>query len=1032
MFRRVLAFIAFGCLSLTATAQDYANRPIRFPRHPALSPDAKSIAFSYQGDIWTVPASGGSAQRLTVHEAHEQLPSWSPNGKWIAFASKREGNYDVWVISAGGGRPKQLTYHSADDLVCGWSPDNREITFSSARETTRYASIYAVNTDSGASRLIAKDETTLGSASYTPDGKRLAARRGGSPTRRGYRGSANSDIILADSSGSKPAEWLTKDEENENWALFSPDGRTFFYVCDRNGIANIWKRSVNGGRSVQITKHADGNLFYPSLSANGEKIVYERNFALWSVDTKAGEPQELRVYAPTDDRTNALRRTAFTSQVQEIAVSPDGKQVGFVVHGEIFVQPVSGGDESIRLTNTPQREEDISWSPDSKLLAFSSDRSGAPDLYTVDVKTKETKQLTKTPESEYSPVYSPDGNDLAYLIGFNGTELRLMPANGGGPRTLARDPNISGVTWSPDSKWLAYARTKAHSAGVISEVFVMNPADSKAVNVTRYPMVNSAPEWAGDGKSLFLSSDRSGTRNIWRIPLVDEPEKDPKEDAPAAPLAAKAGEKKPVEVKIDFEDIHKRARQVTRGETDVFGYAVAPDGKSVILSMSNLGRPDLWRVPVEGGIPARLTQTGESSSQLQFTSDGAKLYYLSTGGVIKSLAPSAAAPTPAVTAINATMSIDARATSLQMFDEAWRKMRDGFYDEKMHGVDWARIRETYRPVVEDITYKEDFSALFNLVLGELNASHTGIAGATGGERGLTTASFGVELEDSFAGPGVKVKTVMRKGPADTEPRRLLPGDIILSVEGEKVGVNESIYPILGDKAGKWVELSVRCGDSEKNFRLKPISLPAYRDLAYELWQREREQLTDKLSGGRLGYLHLSSMNAENLEKFKRAVFGDMQARDGMVIDVRFNGGGSIADELFAILQSRVFSYRTLRGDPTRLTAPLQAWVKPTTLLINELSFSNAEVFPWGYRELGLGKVVGVQTFGAVIGTSGTTLIDGSALRMPAAGSYTLKGVNMENNGCPPDIHVEQTLEDIHVGRDRQLERAIQELVKDLR
>jgi C-terminal processing protease CtpA/Prc len=507
---------------------------------------------------------------------------------------------------------------------------------------------------------------------------------------------------------------------------------------------------------------------------------------------------------------------------------------------------------------------------------------------------------------------------------------------------------------------------------------------------------------------------------------VDEPEKDPKADS----TPAKPADKKPVEVKINLEDIHKRARQVTRSESPAGNYTVSPDSRNIYFVMSNLGRPDLWRISAEGGIPSRITQSGEFAGQLQFVPDGSKLIYVSAGS-IRSITPGSPSPTPAPIAINATMTIDARATSLQMFDEAWRKMRDGFYDEKMHGVDWNRIRETYRPVVEDITYKEDFYSLFNLVLGELNASHTGIEGPTEGDRGLTTASIGVEFDDSFAGPGVRVKSVMRKGPADEEGRKLQPGDVILKVDGESVGVNESVYTLLGGKVGKWVELKVTRGDSEKAVRLKPIPLASYKNLEYDQWVKEREEATEKLSNGRLGYLHLSQMNDTNLEKFKRAVFGDMQAKNGLVLDVRFNGGGSIADEIFAVLQQRVFSYRTIRGDPNKLTAPLQAWVKPTIVLINEFSFSNAEVFPWGFRELGLGKVVGMPTFGAVIGTGRTTLIDGTTLRMPGAGSYTLKGINMENNGCPPDILVEHTLEDIHSGKDRQLERAVLELARDL-
>jgi len=364
---------------------------------------------------------------------------------------------------------------------------------------------------------------------------------------------------------------------------------------------------------------------------------------------------------------------------------------------------------------------------------------------------------------------------------------------------------------------------------------------------------------------------------------------------------------------------------------------------------------------------------------------------------------------------------------VQMVDEAWRKMRDSFYDEKMHGCDWNKVRATYRPILADTAMKEDFYALFSLAMGELNASHTGISPPSNKVR--ATASLGVVWDDHHTGHGMRVKSVLEKGPA---AGRLRPGDIILKVDGTAVTVNEQFYSLLADKAGKRVELLVNTTAREAGARtvsMHPITAAEHRRLAHEEWTGKREELTETLSGGRLGYLHLNMMNEENLDRFKRAVFGDLQAKDGLVLDLRFNGGGSIADEMLAVLQNKVSSRRSIRDEPRLLNSPLEAWDKPVILLINEAAFSNAEVFPWGFKELGLGKIVGVPTFGGVIGTSSSTLIDGSHLRMPTIGAFTLGGINMENHGCPPDIHVENTPEDFHAKRDPQLERAVKELLK---
>jgi len=798
-----------------------------------------------------------------------------------------------------------------------------------------------------------------------------------------------------------------------------PDGRRLCYITDRSGAPNLVERRIAGGPERQLTHFRDGSLFYPSMSRDGSRIAFERDFGLWTLDRTTGRLRHIQVFAPSDYRVNPEQRLRIANRVQEYAVSPDGRQIAFVAHGEVFLQTAES-PEARRLTDTPQREEDIAWAPDGKSLALVSDRSGEAELYIVDATTAAVRQLTNAPARPPSnPSFSPDGNMVAFVRGASNSELCVMPVSGGPVRVLVRDPSIASLAWSPDAKWLAYARHKSHSAGSIADIFLVNVADPHAINITRYPSINSDPRWSPDGTRLFFLSNRSQVTHVYSVPLRESRASDDAEEE----------QERSSEQAFELKRIHLRARRITAGDDPVRAYALSPDGKTIVFTVAQLEGTDLWKIPVSGGTASRLTKSGEAAANLRFTRGG-QLYYTVTCAVRRIALNT---PDPAAQPVNlsAEMVVHRRLELLQLFDEAWRKMRDGFYDPRMHGCDWQEVRARYRPVVAQLSSKEEFYTLFTIALGELNASHCGISGPAQTDS-ASTACLGVTLDETHGGPGVRVSRVVPRSPADSPTSKLGVGEIILRVGDADIRHNEHLYDRLEGQSGKIVTLTVRAPDGkERTVRIRPITGTTLRQLIYDEWVEQREQLVEKLAGGRLTYVHLAGMGADNLERFRRAALSDMEGREGLILDLRFNGGGSIADEMFSIIQNRVFGWRTIRDDPNWSPAPLPALTRPIVVLINEASLSNAEVFPWGFRALRLGKIVGMPTYGGVIGTGSTTLIDGSTLRMPSVGSYTLDRRNMENYGCPPHIRVEHTPEDIVAGRDRQLERAIQELLRQL-
>jgi tricorn protease len=1041
------AFVAILLVFVAViAAQD--SESARFLRYPTFSPDGKQIAFSYMGDIWVAPAEGGNAIRLTVHPAHDIRPRFSPNGKWIAFNSNREGNYDIFLMPAKGGKPKRLTYHSADDILGDWSPDGRWIVFSSNRDH-RFAQIYLLEVETGYVRRLTSDEASLHSPTFSPDGRYIVFCRGGTSWwRKGYKGSANSEIwrlpitIDGDQITTSKHERLTHYEGNDWFPMVSPDG-TLYFVSDRTGVFNIWQmpftvtrdkgQGTRGAKMEQVTNHAD-RVLYPNLSRDGKFIVYEHDFSLWIVPTKGGEPKRLTIFAPSDEPQNRLQRLTLTSQATEFALSPDGKQIAFVVRGEIFVVNAEKGGEAKRITNHPYRDFDIDWSPDNRKLTFISERDGNREVYIVDVKTRELKRLTNTPDAaESNPKWSPTGNYVAFIRGPFGRQLCWVDVNTGEEKVVVEGPFIGEFAWSPDGRWICFNRRDP--ANNVTDLFIIPWNGGEPVNVTRMPYWNGSIVWTKDGKNIVFRSNRTDENiDIYVLPLERPKEKLDEEEGEGEKKPQerkeKEGEKRLPEVKIDFTDIHKRIRRLTATVFNEGSFTVSPDSKTVVFVATPIDQPEIWSVPLEGGSLTRLA-SGVSASQLQFSPDGNRIYFLSTGGNIRYLTR----PAGSLGSVNFTarLIVD-RVVELQhMFDEGWRLLKEQFYDEKMHGVNWDAMREKYRPLIEHVAAKEDFYTLVSMMLGELNASHLGIGGPTAS--GPETAYLGVWFDPEHRGPGVKISAVLKNSPADKDESRLNVGEFILAIDGVEVSNNEQIWDALADKAGRVVELLVNdkpTKEGARTVKIKPINRGQWSNLLYEDWVEKRRRMVDEWSNGRTGYIHIQAMSQSELRKFEREFYAEVVGKkEALIIDVRFNGGGRIHDELLSILKRRLYALEQYRGTPP-FTQPFQVWQKPTVVLINEFSASDAEIFPKAFRDLGLGKLVGVPTYGGVIGTYNVTLIDGTTFfRVPVTGWRTLDGVNLENYGVKPDFLVEHSPEDNANENDLQLKTAVDLLLKEL-
>ncbi|NPD46602.1 MULTISPECIES: S41 family peptidase [unclassified Lentimicrobium] len=1028
-------------------------------RFPALDPSGENIAFTYQGDIWVMNLKNEIPVRISIHEAYDAYPTWSPDGNQIAFSSNRYGSEDVFVINKNGSGLKRLTFHPSNDKVNSWAIADR-IVFETRRisaQVERDQEIFYVSPEGGNPTKLME---ALGSnAIESPDGKQVAFVRGSCRiARQAYQGSANRDIWIFNKKD-KSYTQITAENYNEFYPIWEND-ESLFYISS-NG-AQIYQLNHIFLPTMKIetkTSFKDFGLRYFSYAPEKKLLALESGNHIYLQESNSTKAMALNLKMDFENRKNNIKHETFTGEVNAYQVSPNGKYLASSIKGNIFITQAKDKDNFTKtLSNDSFINSDPVWLNDTCLL-FISNRNGVNEVFSLASSDEKEVNLFKSLKHEIKKVISAEEDinklvlsnektKVAYLIGDGQLVVADINEKGSTKNEITlldtwAEP--SGVCWSPDDQYLAYSKS---DLDFNREIYIHKADNSMApVNVSMHPRTDASPSWSPDGKKLAFSSIRNyGNYDIWYVwlqkkdyektmtewKLEDSEDDDKKKDEDK------------VEVKIDFDQIYNRLFQLTSLPGNE-GSPIFSEDSDFIYFTSNSnedGKTDLYKIRWDKKEVKAITQKGKAGRGMQLSPDGKYLYLLNKGGKPGRL--KLTGDKMENIPVKAVVDVDLQAQRAQVFEQGWKAINQGFYDPKFHRRDWNQIKDIYQSIALSASTDEDFREIFNWMLGEINASHMGLYGPRSKEKKAESAAL-LGIEFSSNNNGIQIDRILKGSPADKEESQLMPGDIITAINQEELSEESNLYEILANKTNQATILNVDREGNDKEIVIRPTS-----DLnteKYNDWVEFNRNLVDELSNGELGYLHIKAMGWPSFELFERDLMAAGYGKKGILIDVRYNGGGWTTDYLMAVLTVKQHAYTVPRGATKDLEKehknfrehyafgerlPFASWTKPSIALCNQNSYSNAEIFSHAYKSNNLGTLVGTPTFGAVISTGGKGLIDGGYIRLPFRGWYVKESdANMELVPATPDIIVDIKPDSRANGKDEQLEKAVEILLEQI-
>ena len=1075
------------CLALSlVAASSYAATPL-WLRDVQISPDGTEIAFCYKGDIYKVPANGGTATQLTTQASYECSPIWSPDSKQIAFASDRNGNFDLFVMSADGGAARRLTTHSASEIPSTFTTDGNYILFSASIQdpansalfpTSAMTELYKVPVTGG------RTEQVLGTPAemvcFDKSGKTFLYqdRKGFEDEwRKHHTSSITRDVWLYDSENGKHTNLTAHAGEDRN-PVFAPDGQTVYFLSERDGSTfNVYSFPISSPQSLKTVTHFKTHpVRFLSMGSNGT-LCYTYDGEIYT-QKQGDKPQKVKIDITRDDQ-NTIADLNFSNGATSATVSPDGKQVAFIVRGEVFVTSADYNTTK-QITHTPAREAGLTFSPDNRTLAYASERNGNWELYMAKIARKEEANFPNATAIEEEvllpsdktertyPQFSPDGKELAFIEDRN----RLMVLN---LETKKVRQVTDGSTWfstgggfdyswSPDGKWFTLEFI-GNRHDPYSDIGMVSAQGGKIINLTNSGYTSGSPRWVLDGNAILFITERYGMRahaswgslndvmlvfmnqdayDKFRLSKEDyelqkELEKEQKDttetkknDKKKGDNKEKSEEKKEEKVKdivVELNNIEDRIVRLTPNSSDLGSAIITKDGETLYYLSAFEGGYDLWKMNLRKKDTKLLHKMDAGWANMEMDKDGKNLFLLGSNTMQKmgtdseSLKP---------ISYQAHVKMDLAAERDYMFNHVYKQEQKRFYNLNMHGIDWDAMTKAYRKFLPHIDNNYDFAELLSEYLGELNVSHTG--GRFRPQlKGDATATLGLLYDWNHNGKGLLISEVVEKGPFDHARSKVKAGNIIEKIDGQEITPESDYSVLLNGKARKKTLVTLYNPQTKERWEevVVPVSNGVMSDLLYARWVKQRAADVDKWSNGRLGYVHIESMGDDSFRSVYSDILGKYNNREGIVIDTRFNGGGRLHEDIEILFSGKKYFTQVVRGREA-CDMPSRRWNKPSIMVQCEANYSNAHGTPWVYSHQKIGKLVGMPVPGTMTSVSWETLQDPTLVfGIPVIGYRLPDGSYLENSQLEPDIKVANSPETVVKGEDTQLKAAVDELLKEI-